>query len=163
MKRKYDTSLYASRIRKIRSVMPLACIAADVIAGFPGETEDDFSETVRFIEGLDISYIHVFSYSPREGTLASKINDVVPDRVKKERSRKLHLLSERKKNEFYLRNKGREANVLFESDHSGGFMYGYTENYLRVRSGFDPAKINQVVRTLLEKLTPENIYVSTDQ
>jgi len=118
MKRKYNHELFASRIRKIRDLLPLACIATDVIVGFPGESEDDFRETYDFIEGLELSYLHVFSYSRRVNTLAASMNEPVQDKIKKQRSELLHQLSENKKKIFYLKNTGLTANVLFESDNS---------------------------------------------
>ena len=151
MKRKYTTSLYLSRVKKIREVLPGACIAADVIVGFPGETEEDFTETVSFLESLDISYIHVFTYSKRENTLAAKLTDPVQDSVKKQRSEILHKLSDEKKKHFYLMNQGSVAEVLFESDNSNGFMHGFTENYIKVKTPFNPELINKVKKVSLDK------------
>jgi threonylcarbamoyladenosine tRNA methylthiotransferase MtaB len=159
MKRKYDRELFAMRIQKIRELMPLACIATDVIVGFPGESEEDFSETVDFIESLELSYLHVFSYSRRENTLASKMADPVEDKIKKQRSIVLHALSERKKRAFYIKNKGQTADVLFESDNSNGFMHGFTGNYIKVKRKFDLSLINQVVAVKLEELGEELCFV----
>ncbi len=159
MKRKYSTKLYATRVDAIRSRMPAACIAADVIVGFPGETEEDFADTQRFLEGLDLSYLHVFSYSKRENTLAARSPGAIPEKVKKERSEILHRLSEEKKKHFYRSNKGGTANVLFESDNSNGFMHGFTENYIRVKTKFNPRLINQVVKTRLEEMDRDGNYV----
>jgi threonylcarbamoyladenosine tRNA methylthiotransferase MtaB len=158
MKRKYERELFTSRIQKIRKLLPLACIATDVIVGFPGESEDDFSETVDFIESLELSYLHVFSYSRRENTLASKMADPVQDKIKKQRSVVLHALSEKKKRAFYLKNKGLTANVLFESDNSNGFMHGFTENYIKVKRKFDSSLINQVCAVKLEEFWEELCY-----
>ncbi len=155
MKRKYNTALYTSRISKIRSIMPTACIAADVITGFPGESNYDFKESVQYIEGLDISYLHVFSYSRREGTLASKMTGQVPERIRKARSEILHSISENKKKEFYFSQKGTEANVLFEADNSNGFMHGFSENYIKVKTRFDPRLINTITRVLLKEIDPD--------
>ena len=152
MKRKYDTELFASRIRKIRDSLPLACIATDVMVGFPGETDANFRETHEFIEGLELSYMHVFSYSRRENTLAAKMPEPVQDTVKKQRSQLLQRLSEKKKKAFYLKNKGSDARVLFEGDNSDGFMHGFTENYLKVRTKFDPELVNKIVEVRLEEL-----------
>ncbi|MCX6243878.1 MAG: tRNA (N(6)-L-threonylcarbamoyladenosine(37)-C(2))-methylthiotransferase MtaB [Bacteroidetes bacterium] len=159
MKRKYNTAHFASRIKKIREVLPLACIATDVIVGFPGETDADFRETYNYLEGLDLSYMHVFSYSKRENTLASKMPEPVQDRIKKERSHLLHQLSETKKKDFYLKNKGALARVLFEGDNSGGFMHGFTENYIKVRTLFDAELVNQIVEVRLEELDEKLEYV----
>jgi threonylcarbamoyladenosine tRNA methylthiotransferase MtaB len=159
MKRKYNTELFASRIRKIRSVLPYACIASDVIAGFPGETNQDFSDTLEFLSDLDISYMHVFTYSRRDNTLASQITEVVQDRIKKERSDILHRLSEKKKKEFYLQSAGMDKHVLFESDNSNGWMHGFTENYIKVKTKFKPELVNQIVSVRLNNLEDDLIYL----
>lgn len=151
MKRKYNSDLFTSRVQKIHSTLPLACIASDVIVGFPGETDDDFTETFELIEKLAISYLHVFSYSSRENTLAAKMTDLVPDKIRKKRSEILHDLSDKKKKAFYLKNHGHEAHVLFESDNSNGFMHGFTENYIKVRSPFNSRLINQIKKVKLEQ------------
>jgi threonylcarbamoyladenosine tRNA methylthiotransferase MtaB len=156
MKRKYTRDHFMSRVEKIRSVLPLACIASDVIVGFPGETEDDFHQTFQLIENLDISYLHVFSYSARENTFASKMTGLVQDTIKKKRSNQLHALSDRKKKAFYLKNQGRETTVLFESDQSDGFMHGFTDNYIKVKTPFDPALINEVRHVTLN--TPDDDF-----
>ena len=159
MKRKYDTKLFASRIRMIRESLPFACIATDVIVGFPGETDSDFRETFEFIEGLELSYMHVFSYSRRENTLASKMTEPVQDKIKKERSQQLHRLSKQKKNTFYIKNRGAAAKVLFEGDNSGGFMHGFTENYIKVKTKFDPDLVNQIVEVKLDTLDENMEYI----
>jgi threonylcarbamoyladenosine tRNA methylthiotransferase MtaB len=159
MHRKYSRELYASRVQKIKELMPFACIAADVIVGFPGETEENFSDTFNFLEQLDISYLHVFTYSRRDNTLASKINTPVADKEKKLRSEALHKLSDLKKRNFYLQNHGREAMVLFESDNSNGFMHGFTENYVRVKTQFNPGYVNQVIRVSLMELGEDCYHV----
>ena len=158
MKRKYQSEHFASRILKIRSLQPHACIASDVIVGFPGESEDDFRKSFDFIEGLELSYLHVFSYSGRANTLAANMSEQVPDKIKKQRSDLLHRLSESKKKAFYLKHKGQSANVLFESDNTGGFMHGFTENYIKVKTKFDPTLINQIKPVILDKLGEELCY-----
>lgn len=152
MHRKYDRELYASRVQKIKELMPHACIAADVIVGFPGETDEDFQSTFDYLERLGISYLHVFTYSKRDNTLASRMDHPVPDKMKKERSEALHKLSDTKKHQFYRENQGMEAKVLFESDNSQGFMHGFTENYIKVKTPFNPKFVNQVVTVKLEDL-----------
>ena len=152
MKRRYPREVFENRVLSIRSLMPDACIAADVIVGFPGETDDDFIETLQFIEKLSISYVHVFTYSERPGTLAENLTNSVPHAIRTERSRLLHDLSTRKKHEFYERCIGKTFQVLFESDNVNGFMHGFTENYIKVKTPFDPKMINQIVET---KLTQE--------
>lgn len=159
MKRKYDRELFASRIQKIRDLLPLACIATDVIVGFPGESPEDFRETHDFIEGLELSYLHVFSYSRRENTLAATMAEPVQDKIKKQRSKLLHQLSENKKKKFYLKNRGHIAHVLFESDNSNGFMHGFTENYIKVKTKFNPRLVNQVVAVTLDVLAEELCFI----
>jgi threonylcarbamoyladenosine tRNA methylthiotransferase MtaB len=149
MHRKYNRELYAARVQKIKELMPYACIAADVIVGFPGETDENFSDTFNFLKQLDISYLHVFTYSRRDNTLASKMDNPVGDKVKKSRSESLHKLSDFKKRNFYLQNQGREAMVLFESDNSSGFMHGFTENYIKVKTPYNPDYVNQVIKVSL--------------
>jgi threonylcarbamoyladenosine tRNA methylthiotransferase MtaB len=159
MHRRYTSELYASRVQKIRELLPQACIAADVIVGFPGETEEDFMETFGFLEQLPVSYLHVFTYSKRDNTMAAKMESPVPDRVKKERSDALHKLSDRKKLQFYQENRGREVMVLFESDNSNGFMHGFTENYIKVKTKFNPELVNRVVTVKLENLEGDGFLV----
>ncbi|MCX6248783.1 MAG: tRNA (N(6)-L-threonylcarbamoyladenosine(37)-C(2))-methylthiotransferase MtaB [Bacteroidetes bacterium] len=159
MKRKYSRELFSSRIRKIREHLPLACIATDVIVGFPGETEADFGETLDFIRGIDLSYAHVFSYSKRENTLAAGMDEPVQDKIKKYRSEALHQLSEEKKSAFYHQNKGLTKSVLFESDNSGGFMHGFTENYIKVKTPYDENLVNQIVSVKLDVMDKELCFI----
>ena len=161
MHRKYTRELYASRVERIRKSMPGACIAADVIVGFPGETDEDFEDTYSFLEALDISYLHVFSYSRRENTKAAAMADPVPDKVRRERSDRLHALSEIKKETFYLQNRGTIQQVLFESDNTDGFMHGFTGNYIRVKTTFNTALINSVTEVALDNLDKDGIYIYT--
>jgi threonylcarbamoyladenosine tRNA methylthiotransferase MtaB len=149
MKRRYTKELFAERMHVIKELMPHACIATDVIAGFPGETEEEFNEEMDFISGSAISYMHVFTYSKRNNTKASELGDEVHGTIKKERSRLLHELSETKKNYFYLQNKGRECNALIESDRHQGFLYGFTDNYIKVRVPFQQEIINSIIRVKL--------------
>jgi len=159
MHRKYDCELYQNSIRKIKSLMPFACIAADVIVGFPGETEDDFDETLNFIQHLDISYLHVFTYSKRDNTVAAKMAEMIPEKIRKQRSEKLHALSCNKKQIFYLQNQGRQVNVLFESDHTDGYMHGFSENYIRVKTRYNPALVNTIQPVLLLNPDPDGCYI----
>jgi threonylcarbamoyladenosine tRNA methylthiotransferase MtaB len=158
MHRKYTRELYASRVQKIKELMPQACIAADVIVGFPGESDEDFSDTFHFLEQLDISYLHVFTYSKRDNTLAAGMVSPVADKVKKERSDALHRLSDRKKRQFYLENRGSEVKVLFESDNSQGFMHGFSENYIKVKTPFNPDFVNRIEKVKLEHSDDEGTY-----
>jgi threonylcarbamoyladenosine tRNA methylthiotransferase MtaB len=159
MKRKYDTSHFDSRVRKIHSLLPFACIATDLVTGFPGESEIDFRETMDFLESTDLSYMHVFTYSKRDNTLASRMQGTVPDIIKKERSILLHHLSEKKKRNFYLKCRESVANVLFESDNSDGWMHGFTENYIRVKTLFNPDFVNTILAVKLENLNDDMTYV----
>ena len=159
MKRKYDPEFFTSRVNKIRSLLPDACIASDIIAGFPGETEQDFMETVQYISQLNVSYLHVFTYSKREKTLASGMGNEVPATVIKERGKILQSISDQKKLEFYSRNQGQNVNVLFESANSHGWMHGFTENYLSVKTKFNPELINKVVSMTLGELEDDMTFI----
>ena len=162
MGRRYDTRLFAQRVEKIRSLMPGACIAADLIVGFPGETTALFEETYSFVKETDISYVHVFTYSERENTRALKLPGQVPVQQRQERSRIMHGLSDEKKKAFYLQNKGTAAQVLWEKEHADGFMYGFTENYIRVKTPFDPALANQLREVYLNILGDDMVYMNGD-
>ncbi len=152
MKRKYRREVFAGRVKEIKRLMPHACIAADVIVGFPGETEAEFTDTWHFVDALPLSYMHVFTYSERPGTKAVTLDGKVCANDKCDRSRRLHELSERKKILFYEANQGRMDRVLFESDNTGGYMHGFTENYVRVRTPYDPELVNRVVELRLGSL-----------
>lgn len=158
MKRKYLTADFANRVSKIKEVMPHACIAADVIVGFPGETEDDFLDIYRFIESIDISALHVFSYSVRPGTKAAAMPDQLSTNVKDERSRKLHLLSDEKKEAFYQTNKGRKVSILWETDTEDGMMFGYSENYVRAKTPFKVDLVNLVTEVTLDELDENCVF-----
>jgi threonylcarbamoyladenosine tRNA methylthiotransferase MtaB len=142
MRRKYERALYAERVNQIKSLRSDACIGVDVIVGFPGETDDDFMETIEFLKDLDISYLHVFTYSERANTGAPKLGETVPMDVRRERSKQLHLLSDRKKRQFYTENIGSERTVLFEQEEDEGIMYGFTENYVKVKYTYQPDLVN---------------------
>lgn len=157
MRRKYDRTLFAERIEKINQINPYTCIGVDVIVGFPGETEDDFLDTVKFLNNLDISYLHVFTYSERAKTTAIKLGDPVPLFVRKQRSRQLHILSEKKKRSFYEKNIGQIGLVLLEGDNHDGFMHGFTENYIKVKIPFDASLINSFVHVQHDSIGSEGI------
>jgi len=159
MKRKYRLDLYSDRVERIRKKLPWACIASDIIAGFPGESDDDFRDTFNYLEQLPVSYMHVFTYSKRENTLASRISEAVPDKIKKERSQLLHRLSDLKKRSFYIQNKGREMNVLFESDNSKGWMHGFTGNYIKVKTKYDAALSNKIRKVILREMDDDGVYI----
>ena len=152
MKRRYLRELYVSRVAKIREVMPDACIGVDVIVGFPGETDELFLETYHFLNDLDISYLHVFTYSERDNTEAVLMDGVVPDEVRAKRSKMLRGLSAKKRNAFYESQLGKEKTVLFESDNKQGYIHGFTENYVKVKAPWDPALVNTLQKVKLTKI-----------
>ncbi len=161
MRRRYQRELYASRVAFIKSKMPHACIGVDVIVGFPGETDEDFLETYQFLNELDISYLHVFTYSERENTLAATMPEVVPGNKRSDRSKMLHSLSEKKRRKFYEENIGRTSRVLFENDVLGGKMHGFTENYIRVEAKYDPILVNEIMEVSLTAISESgNMQVS---
>ena len=143
MRRRYKTDLYESRVELIRKLIPNASIGVDVIVGFPGETDEMFLETYNFIEKLDVTYLHIFSYSERENTKAIKLNGVVPKKTRNKRSKLLRLLSASKKTSFYKNNIGTDYNVLFESENKNGLIEGYTENYIRVRKDWKKMNVGR--------------------
>lgn len=149
MKRRYQRELYAERVQRIKQAMPNACIGVDVIVGFPGESDDDFLETFQFLKDLDISYLHVFTYSERANTPAAGMVEAVPQSKRAARSKMLHILSDKKRRKFYEDNLGRGARVLFEHDVEDGMMHGFTENYVRIVAKYDPVMINEVVTVQL--------------
>lgn len=157
MRRKYERSLYAERVQQIKSLRADACIGVDVIVGFPSETDEDFMETIDFLKDLDISYLHVFTYSERSNTGAPKLGEAVPMDVRRERSKQLHLLSDRKKRQFYSENIGTERSVLFEQEEDNGIMYGFTENYVKVKHPYDEALVNTFQTIKLIELDRDGI------
>lgn len=144
MGRRYLRELYVDRVNKIKTLMPHCCIGVDVIVGFPGETDDLFLETYNFLNELDISYLHVFTYSERANTRAVDMEGVVPIKKRNERSKMLRILSEKKKRRFYDENLGQTFTVLFEEDVENGKMHGFTENYIRIAAKYDPILINEL-------------------
>jgi threonylcarbamoyladenosine tRNA methylthiotransferase MtaB len=157
MRRKYERSLYAERVAKIKSIRPDACIGVDVIVGFPGETDEDFMDSVNFLKDLDISYLHVFTYSERANTGAPKLGEKVPMEVRRERSKQLHLLSDRKKRQFYTENIGTERTVLFEHEEDEGIMYGFTENYVKVKLPYQQELTNTFQKIRLTEIDRDGI------
>jgi threonylcarbamoyladenosine tRNA methylthiotransferase MtaB len=142
MRRKYERALYAERVQQIKSLRSDACVGVDVIVGFPGETDEDFMETIGFLKDMDISYLHVFTYSERANTGAPKLGEAVPMEMRRERIKQLHLLSDRKKRQFYSENVGSVRSVLFEQEEDEGIMYGFTENYVKVKYNYQPELVN---------------------
>ena len=158
MHRHYDAQLFADKIHRIKAVMPDAFIGVDVMVGCRGETPECFEETYRFLDGLDVTQLHVFPYSERPGTSALKIPYVVGDKDKKQRSKRLLDLSDQKTLDFYSRHIGQEAEVLFEKAPRGKAMHGFTRNYIRVElppQEADPELDNQLVKVVLGELTPD--------
>jgi threonylcarbamoyladenosine tRNA methylthiotransferase MtaB len=142
MKRRYQRELYTERISKIREVMPNACIGVDVIVGFPGETDAHFLETYHFLNELDISYLHVFTYSERDNTEAATMENVIPMNVRSKRSKMLRGLSVKKRRAFYESQIGTNHTVLFESENKEGYIHGFTENYVKVKTPWNPELVN---------------------
>lgn len=152
MKRRYLTKLYTDRINKIRETIPHCAIGVDVIVGFPGETEEYFLETYRFLNQLPISYLHVFTYSERSNTEASDMEGSVPVSERKRRNKMLRILSEKKKREFYESQLGKKLPVLWEDEEKNGLMFGFTENYVRVQKPYDKNSSNTIGLVTLDKI-----------
>jgi len=142
MKRRYQREVYTDRVANIRKVMPHACIGVDVIVGFPGETDEHFLETYNFLNEMDISYLHVFTYSERDNTEAAEMPDVVPMNVRSKRSKMLRGLSVKKRRAFYESQIGSNRIVLFESENKEGYIHGFTENYVKVKTHWNPELVN---------------------
>jgi len=157
MKRRYKKELYIDRVQKIKKLMPDCCIGVDVIVGHPGETEERFLETYNYLNELDISYLHVFTYSERQNTEAVDIHPKVSKADKAVRSKMLHILSEKKKRLFYESQIGKKKTVLFEDDVENGQMHGWTENYVRVEAKYDPLLINTTKDVSLVKLNENGL------
>jgi threonylcarbamoyladenosine tRNA methylthiotransferase MtaB len=157
MRRKYERSLYAERVSSIKSLRADACIGVDVIVGFPGETDEEFMYTIDFLKDLDISYLHVFTYSERANTTAVKLGNPVPMAVRRERSKMLHILSDKKKRAFYEQNLGTERSVLFEHEEDEGVMFGFTENYVKVKFPYDAEMANTFRKVKLTEIDRDGI------
>ena len=155
MKRRYLSSLYSEKIKQIRSLIPDACIGADVIVGYPSETDEDFLETYNYISGLEISYLHVFTYSERANTDAIKIKHKVDKLTQNKRSKMLRSLSIKKRRYFYESQLGKNHEVLFESENKKGYITGFTENYIRVRTPWNPALTNTLLKVKLDRIDDE--------
>ncbi len=157
MRRKYTKEVFSNRIKKIKKNNPNTCIGVDVIVGFPGETDSDFKETYSFLNDLDISYLHVFTYSERINTTAIKFKNTVPIKIRKERSKQLHALSYKKKRKFYESNIGKHETVLFENENNEGMMYGYTSNYIKIKTPFKDELINTFKNVYLDSIDYDGI------
>jgi threonylcarbamoyladenosine tRNA methylthiotransferase MtaB len=155
MKRRYQRELYIDRVAKIKELMPNCCIGVDVIVGFPGETQEDFVDTYEFLNGLDISYLHVFTYSEREQTEAATMKGKVVGSTRFERNKMLQILSDKKRRAFYQSQIGKHAEVLFEDDQKNGFMHGFTKNYVKVKAKYDPLMVNELKNVKLVAITAD--------
>ena len=153
MRRRYRRELYAERVSSIKQLMPHACIGCDVIVGFPGETEADFMESYQFLQNLDISYLHVFTYSERANTPAADMQGAVPIEERRRRNQALRGLSEMKRRTFYAEHANSLRPVLFEQHKATGLMTGFTDNYVKVEMPFDAARLNTIAPVLLGQLT----------
>jgi len=155
MRRRYKRELYSDRVAKIKQLMPDCCIGVDIIVGFPGETREDFIDTYNFLNELNVSYLHVFTYSERENTLASEMSGSVPGSTRAERSKMLHILSDKKRRAFYETQLNKIEEVLFEGDIKDGFMHGFTRNYVKVKTKYDPVLVNELKTVYLTKISPD--------
>jgi len=145
MRRRYKSKLYADRVNLIKALLPHASIGADVIVGFPGETEADFQETYSFLESLPITYLHVFTYSERDNTLAATMKDIVSLSIRQTRNKKLRQLSYQKQEEFNNEFSGTTRPVLFEKEEKTSMMEGYTDNYIRIKTPYKKDWVNQIM------------------
>ncbi|MBB5637519.1 threonylcarbamoyladenosine tRNA methylthiotransferase MtaB [Pedobacter cryoconitis] len=155
MKRRYRRDLYTERVATIKALIPNCCIGVDVIVGFPGETHEDFLDTYQFLNELDVSYLHVFTYSEREQTEAADMSGVVAGSARADRSKMLHILSDKKRRAFYQSQIGSVGEVLFEDDQKNGFMHGFTKNYVKVKAKYDPVMVNEIKIVKLVELTAD--------
>lgn len=157
MKRRYMKELYVDRVSKIKEVMPHACIGVDVIVGFPGETDEHYLETYNFLNELDISYLHVFTYSERDNTEAAEMDGVVPKNIRSKRSKMLRGLSAKKRRAFYEKQIGTTRTVLFEGENKEGYIHGFTENYVKVKTPWNPELVNTLHKVELTKIDEDGL------
>ena len=157
MKRRYMSELYVDRVAKIKEVMPHACIGVDVIVGFPGETDEHFLETYNFLNELDISYLHVFTYSERDNTEAASFTNVVPKNVRSKRSKMLRGLSVKKRRAFYEAQLLTNRTVLFEGENKEGYIHGFTENYVKVKTPWNPELVNTIHNVKLTEIADDGL------
>ena len=157
MKRRYLRELYTDRVSKIKEVMPHACIGVDVIVGFPGETDEHFLETYNFLNTLDISYLHVFTYSERDNTEAAEMEGVVPKNVRAKRSKMLRGLSAKKRRAYYEQQLGSKRTVLFEGENKEGYIHGFTENYVKVKTPWNPELVNTLHEVKLTTIDDDGL------
>jgi threonylcarbamoyladenosine tRNA methylthiotransferase MtaB len=157
MRRRYMKELYIDRVSKIKEVMPHACIGVDVIVGFPGETDEHFLETYNFLNELDISYLHVFTYSERDNTVAADLDGVVPKNIRSKRSKMLRGLSAKKRRAFYESQIGSERTVLFEGENKEGYIHGFTGNYVKVKAPWNPELVNTLHKVELSEIDNDGL------
>ena len=157
MKRRYLSKLYRDRINHVKQVMPNACIGADVIVGFPGESEEEFMETYNFIKSLDLSYLHVFTYSERDNTEALGLNNVVSSNIRSKRSKLLRALSVQLKRKFYMSQLGTIKNVLFEPENRNGFIYGFSNNYVRIKTPWRSSIKDKIIPFELQNISDDGL------
>ncbi|WP_124980727.1 tRNA (N(6)-L-threonylcarbamoyladenosine(37)-C(2))-methylthiotransferase MtaB [Nonlabens xiamenensis] len=157
MRRRYNRELYTDRVERIKSTMPDCCIGVDVIVGFPGETDDHFLDTYNYLSDLDISYLHVFTYSERDNTPAATMEGAVPLKVRKKRSKMLRGLSAKKRRAFYESQLGKQKTVLWEAENKEGFIQGFTENYVKVKTYWDPALVNTLQDVTLDRIDEDGL------
>ena len=157
MRRRYMSDLYVDRVKKIKETMPDACIGVDVIVGFPGETDEHFLETYHFLNELDISYLHVFTYSERDNTTAADMGGVVPKQVRNKRSKMLRGLSVKKRRAFYEGQLGKTHQVLFEGENKEGYIHGFTSNYVKVKSPWNPELVNTLHNVQLKEIDEDGL------
>lgn len=162
MKRRYLSELYANRVEKIKQLMPDCCIGVDVIVGFPGETEEEFKTTYDFLNKLDVSYLHVFTYSERDNTEAKLMENVVDMKERKRRNKMLRILSAKKIRAFYETQKGKQLPVIFEHENKNGFMYGFTDNYVKVKTTYNEALCNTPITVQLTDFDDEGVMCVKD-
>jgi threonylcarbamoyladenosine tRNA methylthiotransferase MtaB len=157
MRRRYQRELYVDRVAEIKRLMPDCCIGVDVIVGFPGETHEDFLDTYQFLNELNISYLHVFTYSERDNTPAAEMDGSVSTKDRADRSKMLHILSDKKRRAFYETQLGTTRKVLWESDVEDGKMFGFTENYVKVVAPYDPMLVNETQDVFLKEFDAEGL------
>ncbi len=157
MSRRYLSNLYVDRVKRIKEVMPHACIGVDVIVGFPGETDEYFLETYNFLNELDISYLHVFTFSERDNTKAAEMDGVVPKKVRHKRSKMLRGLSVKKRRAFYESQLGSVRTVLFEAENKEGYIHGFTENYVKIKAPWNPELVNTLQQIKLTEIDEEGM------
>ena len=162
MRRRYKRELYEERINYIKTLIPNACIGADVIVGFPGETDELFLETYKFIQSLNISYLHVFTYSERDNTKAIHFSNIISKQIRSKRSKMLRSLSVKMRRNFYLKQLGTKKSILFESENKKGFIHGFSENYVRVKTPWRKSLVDKIVNYDLKKISDDGFVILED-